>query len=874
VARAPEKTSIWKKEITLGRKREQPAPPAAPARAPEKTSVWKKEITLGRKRAEPKPDASPKGLPVPAPLPAPTKPDSVADLLRPAVEAAPPVGTPPVAAEPPTLPPDARPAEKTSIWKKEITLGRKRADAEPAVASEATQPEKSSIWKKEITLGRKREQPEPAASAPEAAQQPEKISIWKKEITLGRKRADAESAVASETAQPEKTSIWKKEITLGRKREEPKQDERATSDVPVPAPPPTPEPVAAEPELPVAAPPVAAEPSLALPPVSLSESAPLPPAPTQPRTWEPEPQVRPAEKPSIWKKEITLGRKREQPEPAASAPEAAQQSEKTSVWKKEITLGRKRKQPQREEGRTKGVPVPAPLPAPPKPDSVAGLLRPLADTAPPATAPPPEEPPAEPALPLPPVSPSETTVVEPLPPLAPTLPPAASQPPAATPPSAPPPPAAPPPALAPPTMPAPADLLEPAPLAERKDEKEEKEEPSKRERRDQKQADARVEKDAEKHAKQARKTAKRQVSGDPTVRRHKRLVGLKLGGSQIAAAEIVNNGTPRLNKIARVGLERGVIVGGEVREVEDLAAALKAFFREHKLPRKSVRLGISNNRIGVRTFEISGIDDNKQLANAIRFRAQETLPIPLDEAVLDYRILKESVGEDGVRMRRVLLVVAHRDLVDRYVSACTKAGLRLVGIDLEAFALLRALGPADFEQAAGRDAGLVVVSLGFDRSTLAVSDGRVCEFTRVIPWGGSSLDVAVARTLDLTPSEADPVKQMISLLDEGEGAGLDAVRADAVRQALRAEVQTFARELVASLRYYQDQPESLGIGEIVIAGGTSQCHGLAEELSRIIGVTVRAGDPLVRLKTSRRLRKRLEGGVGSFATAVGLGIED
>ena len=48
-----------------------------------------------------------------------------------------------------------------------------------------------------------------------------------------------------------------------------------------------------------------------------------------------------------------------------------------------------------------------------------------------------------------------------------------------------------------------------------------------------------------------------------------------------------------------------------------------------------MRLGISNNRIGVRTFEITGIEDPKQLANAVRFRAQETLPIPLEEAVLE-----------------------------------------------------------------------------------------------------------------------------------------------------------------------------------------------------------------------------------------------
>jgi type IV pilus assembly protein PilM len=98
-----------------------------------------------------------------------------------------------------------------------------------------------------------------------------------------------------------------------------------------------------------------------------------------------------------------------------------------------------------------------------------------------------------------------------------------------------------------------------------------------------------------------------------------------------------------------------------------------------------VRLGISNNRIGVRMFEIGGIDDTKQLSNAIRYRAQEVLPIPLEEAVLDYHILGEYTDGEGHTKHRVLLVVAYRDLVERYTAACKKAGIRLAGIDLEAF---------------------------------------------------------------------------------------------------------------------------------------------------------------------------------------------
>ncbi|HEV2903266.1 MAG TPA: pilus assembly protein PilM, partial [Gaiellaceae bacterium] len=205
--------------------------------------------------------------------------------------------------------------------------------------------------------------------------------------------------------------------------------------------------------------------------------------------------------------------------------------------------------------------------------------------------------------------------------------------------------------------------------------------------------------------------------GGASVGRKKKLVGLKVGASQIAAAQVVNNGGAQVMHVAREDLEHGVVVGGELRDPDSLAAALRHFFKKNKLPRQNVRLGISNNRVGVRMFEIGGIDDTKQLANAIRYRAQEVLPIPLEEAVLDYHILGEYTDGEGHRKYRVLLVVAYRDLVDRYTAACKKAGIRLAGIDLEAFAILRALAP---ETEGGVEAGssaLVVVSVGHDRTT-------------------------------------------------------------------------------------------------------------------------------------------------------------
>ena len=66
------------------------------------------------------------------------------------------------------------------------------------------------------------------------------------------------------------------------------------------------------------------------------------------------------------------------------------------------------------------------------------------------------------------------------------------------------------------------------------------------------------------------------------------------------------------------------------------------------------------------------------------------LPVAEHESVLDYRVVEERYTESGEISRRVLLVVAPRDQVEPYFEACRAAGLRLAGVDLEAFGLLRA----------------------------------------------------------------------------------------------------------------------------------------------------------------------------------------
>ena len=379
---------------------------------------------------------------------------------------------------------------------------------------------------------------------------------------------------------------------------------------------------------------------------------------------------------------------------------------------------------------------------------------------------------------------------------------------------------------------------------------------------------------ARKNRRVGKKTGRR---GSGSGAKSRRLVGLKIGASQIAASVVAETDAGyELLELARRPLAEGIVVDGEVRDEDALATAVQALFDEEKLPRNDVRIGLSSNRIGVRTIDIVGSDDETQFDNAVRFKAHEVLPVSLHESVLDYRVIEERMGEGGERVRRLLLVVAPRDQVEPYQRMAGRAGIKLTGIDLEALALLRAfVEPKPAVAPKADDTATVVVAIGHESSTLLVAGGGTCEFTRVFDWGGGALEEAIATSLDVRPAEAATILRHLSLSGPGrQYEPLDEVTRAKATEAVRLRLTPFARELVNSLQFYQTQAESLGIGGIVITGGTSHLEGLSDALHQMIGVDVVVGDPLARMIRAGDIDPAIEAVIGSMAVPIGLAIDD
>ena len=133
-------------------------------------------------------------------------------------------------------------------------------------------------------------------------------------------------------------------------------------------------------------------------------------------------------------------------------------------------------------------------------------------------------------------------------------------------------------------------------------------------------------------------------------KRTKTLVGLDIDATGIVAASVVVNGRVRIERVAFTPLEPGIIRDGEVADVDGLADALRTLYRENKGLDKHVRVGLANQKIVVRVVDLPYLEDAKELEAAVRFQAQDQLPMPLEHAVLDHQPL--AVVNDAAGRRR------------------------------------------------------------------------------------------------------------------------------------------------------------------------------------------------------------------------------
>lgn len=334
-------------------------------------------------------------------------------------------------------------------------------------------------------------------------------------------------------------------------------------------------------------------------------------------------------------------------------------------------------------------------------------------------------------------------------------------------------------------------------------------------------------------------------------------VGLDIGSKTIKIIELnKENNSFKLNGSGIVGY-KGISPDNfkEEKELVDLSQIIKKLHKEAKISSKDVAIAIPEARVFTRVIQFPLLTD-QEIASAIKWEAEQYIPIPVNEAIVQHQIISkdEKSTSPGVR---VLLIAVPRNLVEIYVKLIQNAGLNVVKVETELLALARSLSPTDKT--------CLIVDFGATSTDIAICENGLLSFSRTISTAGEAFTRAVSQTLNITSLQAEEYKKAYGLSTQLEGK---------IKGALDPVIKLVSDEIKKAIYYYQTEEKGNQPSAVILSGGSSGMPEVIAYLSKMLGVEIVVGNPFSKVVLTSEVSKIIMPYSPLYSIAVGLAMSE
>jgi type IV pilus assembly protein PilM len=351
-------------------------------------------------------------------------------------------------------------------------------------------------------------------------------------------------------------------------------------------------------------------------------------------------------------------------------------------------------------------------------------------------------------------------------------------------------------------------------------------------------------------------------------------LGVDIGGSSIKMVELTNN-NGRAQLVTYGYLERSLKGNVKLIDAPDETAGLirKVADKCRVVTARAITAlpgpAVFSSIISLPEISRRDLGSPKKVTAAVEWEAKKVLPLPLEEMILDWKVIgseemlkKEGAAEEKIRNLQVLLTGAAKEVIQKYIDIFKKAGLELISLETESFALARSL--------VGKDKSTVIlVDIGAVNTDISVIENAIPLLSRSVGIGGLEITREISRTLNVSPEQAEQFKRDLAGQTEEIGG-------EVLPEIIKRPVQAIVDETQYMINFYLEQPDNQNkkIERIVLAGGTAQLFNLPKVFTEQLGVRTFIGNPWARVIYPEDLQPILDNIGSRFATAIGLAMRD
>lgn len=358
-------------------------------------------------------------------------------------------------------------------------------------------------------------------------------------------------------------------------------------------------------------------------------------------------------------------------------------------------------------------------------------------------------------------------------------------------------------------------------------------------------------------------------------------LGIDIGMGSIKIVEFKNEkGKPKLVTYGFIEQSVDIVHDNSEEAKKRVAELILKTCKKAQVSTQKVITGLPTFSVFNSIINLPSIS-SKDLPSAIKWEAKKFIPLPLEEVILDWKILKEespkknelkidinknetqSVVSAGKIKKtkkglRILLTVAPRSLIKKFVDIFKLINFELLSLETASFALTRSLIGYDLNP-------IMIVDIGAAITSVIVVEKNIPILNRSIDMGGISVTQAIANSLNIDFKRAEQFKRDIGISNAFAQDGTSKT------------IQTILDNIINEIRYTIELYERQGfkkIEKIILTGGSAYLPNLPDFLSKALEKKVYIGDPWFRVVYPLELKPALEEIAPRLSVAIGLAMRE